>query len=99
MKARWPVSLSCEVLGVSVSGYFEHQRRRREKRPTQAGSGRLSDEAMERAVGALKVCSDKLRRRNVHLARSVATEACRRASNGAQFIDRVRSQHLVELGR
>jgi len=46
MKARWPVSLSCEVLGVSVSGYFEHQRRRREKRPTQAGSGRLSDEAL-----------------------------------------------------
>ena len=35
---------------------------------------------MDRAVGALAVCADKLRRRNVSLSRSVATEACRRAS-------------------
>ena len=41
-----------------------------------AQTGRLSDEAMDRAVGALKICADKLKRRNVHLARSVATE-CR----------------------
>ena len=46
MKARWPVSLSCEVLGVSVSGYFEHQRRQPPRRPSQPGSGRLSDEAL-----------------------------------------------------
>jgi HTH-like domain len=26
-KAVWPISLMCEVLGVSVSGYFEHQSR------------------------------------------------------------------------
>src|ERR1051326_5936288 len=37
-------------------------------------SGRLSDEAMARAVGALAVCADKLRRRNVSLSRSVADE-------------------------
>lgn len=54
-----------------------------------AQTGRLSDEAMDRAVAALRICADKLRRRNVHLARSVATEACRRASNGAEFIQRV----------
>ena len=54
-----------------------------------AQSGRLSDAAMERTLGALKVCADKLQRRNVHLARSVATEACRRADNGAEFIDQV----------
>ena len=48
-----------------------------------ARSGELSDEAMDRAVGALSVCADKLRRRNVSLSRSVATEACRRATNGA----------------
>ena len=36
-------------------------------------SGRLSDEAMDRAVSALAVCADKLRRRNVSLSRSVAT--------------------------
>ncbi len=62
-----------------------------------AQSGRLSDEAMERALGALKVCSQKLRRRNVHLARSVATEACRRASNGQAFIDRVREETGIVL--
>lgn len=62
-----------------------------------AQSGRLSDEAMERALGALKVCSQKLRRRNVHLARSVATEACRRASNGQDFIDRVREETGIVL--
>jgi exopolyphosphatase/guanosine-5'-triphosphate,3'-diphosphate pyrophosphatase len=55
-----------------------------------AQTGRLSDAAMERALGALHVCADKLRRRNVQLARSVATEACRRAANGMEFIERVR---------
>ncbi|MEO7602012.1 MAG: Ppx/GppA family phosphatase, partial [Sphingomicrobium sp.] len=49
-----------------------------------------SDEAMDRAVAALAVCGDKLRRRNVSLSRSVATEACRRAANGREFVDRVR---------
>lgn len=62
-----------------------------------AQTGRLSDEAMERALAALKVCADKLRRRNVHLARSVATEACRRASNGAQFIEQVRKETGIAL--
>jgi exopolyphosphatase/guanosine-5'-triphosphate,3'-diphosphate pyrophosphatase len=62
-----------------------------------AQSGRLSDAAMDRAVGALKVCAEKLRRRNVHLARSVATEACRRATNGAEFIERVRRETGIRL--
>lgn len=54
-----------------------------------AQTGRLSPAAMDRALGALKICSDKLRKRKVHLARSVATEACRQAENGAEFVDRV----------
>lgn len=62
-----------------------------------AQTGRLSEQAMDRAVGALKVCADKLKRRNVHLARSVATEACRRASNGEEFIDRVRRETGIRL--
>lgn len=62
-----------------------------------AQTGRLSDEAMDRALVALRVCSEKLRRRNVHLARSVATEACRRASNGAAFIERVRRETGIAL--
>lgn len=59
-----------------------------------AASGRLSDAAIERTIAALRVCSDKLRRRNVTLSRSVATEACRRAINGPDFIARA----LAETG-
>ncbi|MEQ1542901.1 MAG: Ppx/GppA phosphatase family protein [Novosphingobium sp.] len=62
-----------------------------------AQNGRLSQEAMDRALGALQVCADKLRRRNVHLARSVATEACRRAENGPEFIERVRRETGIML--
>lgn len=62
-----------------------------------AASGRLSDEAMERTVAALHVCAEKLRRRNVRLARSVATEACRRASNGEAFIERVQRETGIML--
>jgi exopolyphosphatase / guanosine-5'-triphosphate,3'-diphosphate pyrophosphatase len=60
-------------------------------------SGRLSEEAMDRTLAALRVCSDKLRRRRVTLARSVATEACRRAENGQEFIARVREETGIAL--
>ncbi len=62
-----------------------------------ATTGRLSDEAMDRAVGALAICAEKLRRRKVRLARSVATEACRRAVNGEAFIERVRRETGIVL--
>jgi exopolyphosphatase / guanosine-5'-triphosphate,3'-diphosphate pyrophosphatase len=48
-------------------------------------------------VGALSVCAEKLRRRNVSMVRSVATEACRRADNGAEFVDRVRHETGIVL--
>ncbi|NJM49924.1 MAG: Ppx/GppA family phosphatase [Sphingomonadales bacterium] len=60
-------------------------------------TGKISEEAMDRAVEALSVCADKLKRRNVTLARSVATEACRQAVNGAQFIERVRRETGIVL--
>ena len=60
-------------------------------------TGRLSDGAMDRAVDALGICADKLRRRHVSLARSVATEACRRAANGRQFVARVRNETGIAL--
>lgn len=60
-------------------------------------TGRLSDDAMERTMSALAICAEKLRRRNVRLARSVATEACRRASNGEAFIERVRRETGIAL--
>ena len=60
-------------------------------------TGELSSDAMDRAVGALGVCADKLRRRNVSLSRSVATEACRRAKNGYDFAERVRDETGILL--
>jgi exopolyphosphatase/guanosine-5'-triphosphate,3'-diphosphate pyrophosphatase len=62
-----------------------------------AATGRLSDAAIERTVAALRICSDKLRRRNVALSRAVATEACRRASNGAEFIARAYAETGIHL--
>ncbi|MBT0667656.1 Ppx/GppA family phosphatase [Novosphingobium profundi] len=62
-----------------------------------AQSGRLSQEAMDRTLAALRICAEKLMRRNVYLARSVATEACRRAENGAEFIERVREETGIAL--
>lgn len=62
-----------------------------------AATGRISDAAIDRALAALAICSDKLRRRHVTLARSVATEACRRAVNGAAFIDRVYDETGIAL--
>ncbi len=52
---------------------------------------------MDRTLGALSICADKLQRRNVRLARSVATEACRRATNGPEFIERVRRETGIAL--
>jgi exopolyphosphatase/guanosine-5'-triphosphate,3'-diphosphate pyrophosphatase len=60
-------------------------------------TGRLSDLAMDRAVSALSICADKLRRRHVALVRSVATEACRRATNGREFVDRVYRETGIAL--
>jgi exopolyphosphatase/guanosine-5'-triphosphate,3'-diphosphate pyrophosphatase len=62
-----------------------------------ATSGKISEEAQDRAVAALAVCADKLRRRRVSLARSVATEACRRAVNGRHFVERVRRETGIVL--
>ena len=44
-KRHWPVTLQCEVLNVSASGYFERQRRLDTDRPATPGK-RLSDEAL-----------------------------------------------------
>jgi len=52
-------------------------------------SGRLSEAAIQRTLDALKVCSDKMQRRNVRRARLIATEACRIAENGEDFVRRV----------
>ena len=55
-------------------------------------TGRLGDEPMRRAIEALLVCADKIRRNGVRRMRAVATEACRRAENRHEFLDQVRRQ-------
>ena len=52
-------------------------------------TGRLSEDAMDRTIEALKVCTGKMARRNVTRFRLIATEACRSAANGDDFINRV----------
>ncbi len=52
-------------------------------------SGRLSDAAMDRTMEALRLCRNKLREHQPARMRLIATEACRAAENGAEFIARV----------
>ena len=59
--------------------------------------GWLSQAAMDRAVAALAVCARKLSYRRVERLQAVATEACRRASNGGLFLRRVRMQTGLPL--
>ena len=60
-------------------------------------SGRLSDAAIVRAVEALRICRSKMRNRGVTRSRLIATEACRLAANGVDFLDVVREQVGIEL--
>jgi len=55
-------------------------------------TGRLSACAMERALAALHGCAARLARRPVRNLRAIATEACRRAVNGREFLARVRQE-------
>ncbi len=60
-------------------------------------TGRLSDAAMRRTIDALRVCATKLARSDVTRARCVATEACRIASNGRDFLRRVEGEVGLKL--
>jgi exopolyphosphatase / guanosine-5'-triphosphate,3'-diphosphate pyrophosphatase len=60
-------------------------------------SGALSPAAMARTISALRVCSNKLKWWQVPRARLIATQACRTAVNGAEFIARVREEVGLEL--
>src|SRR5262245_60480113 len=60
-------------------------------------SGMLSEAAIGRALDALSVCRDKMLSRGVTRARLIATEACRAAANGQEFLARVRDRVGIEL--
>jgi exopolyphosphatase / guanosine-5'-triphosphate,3'-diphosphate pyrophosphatase len=62
-----------------------------------AATGMLSEAAMARTIEALKVCAGKIVHRRVTHARYVATEACRRAANCADFMARVREDTGIAI--
>jgi exopolyphosphatase / guanosine-5'-triphosphate,3'-diphosphate pyrophosphatase len=62
-----------------------------------AASRRLSEEAIERTIDALKVCAAKMHRHRVERAGLIATEACRLADNAPQFLSRVRTETDLDI--
>ncbi|MBS0222569.1 MAG: Ppx/GppA family phosphatase [Proteobacteria bacterium] len=66
-------------------------------RPVRLGqgvalNGALCGDAIERTLEALGVCAAKIERHGVTRARHIATEACRRACNGDDFLALVRAR-------
>jgi exopolyphosphatase / guanosine-5'-triphosphate,3'-diphosphate pyrophosphatase len=66
-------------------------------------SGRLSAVAMERAIASLSICAERARRWSTDTGtgplklRAIATEACRQAENGAEFISLAREKTGLPL--
>ncbi len=52
-KTHWPITLACDVLGVSASGYFESIRRIQQERPRKPGAGRIGNEALLAHIRAI----------------------------------------------
>lgn len=57
-----------------------------------SGSGRLTEAAMARTFGALSACAERIARRKVAAVGCIATQACRAAANGPDFLERVRRE-------
>ncbi len=55
-------------------------------------TGVLSHQAIIRAIDALRICRSKLHDNQVQLVRAVTTEACRRATNASDLIQRVQDE-------
>jgi exopolyphosphatase / guanosine-5'-triphosphate,3'-diphosphate pyrophosphatase len=62
-----------------------------------AANRRLSADAMDRAVEALRVCAAKLATKPIRRMRLIATEACRAADNGEEFLARVTAETGLQL--
>lgn len=60
-------------------------------------TGKIAPEAQDRAIEALKICAEMIARWDVAGLRCVATEACRAAKNGAEFVQRVRRETGLKL--
>ena len=57
-----------------------------------AEGGELAEDAMDRTLKALESCQKKLERYHISKKRFVATEACRRATNSAAFMQKIESE-------
>ena len=71
-------------------------------RPVRLGEGigdreRLCEQAIGRTMDALEVCAAKIQRAGVSRSRHIATEACRRAANGADFLSDVHDRVGLKL--
>jgi exopolyphosphatase/guanosine-5'-triphosphate,3'-diphosphate pyrophosphatase len=62
-----------------------------------SSTGSISEAAIERAITALGICSDKIRYRKARRLRLIATEACRAADNADHFRDRVAQETGIKL--
>src|SRR5471030_2552814 len=62
-----------------------------------AHTGRLDAAAMDRALAALRICAERIHKRAVPHVRAVATQACRSAENGGDFIARVEAETGLRL--
>jgi exopolyphosphatase/guanosine-5'-triphosphate,3'-diphosphate pyrophosphatase len=62
-----------------------------------SATGAISDAAMDRAISALSICSDKIRYRRARRLRLIATEACRAAGNADHFRERVAAETGIRL--
>lgn len=62
-----------------------------------AATRRLADSAIVRALEALAVCRDRMCGYDVSRARLIATEACRAAENGAEFLELVKEKVGIAL--
>ena len=57
-----------------------------------SSTGSLAQSSMDAAVEAIRVCADKMKHRGVRRWRCIATQACRQADNGAEFMARVKAE-------
>ena len=60
-------------------------------------SGRLSEAAMNRTTSALKMCAERIVNRGVSHGRYIATEACRKAENGNEFLAYIENEVGLRL--
>ena len=62
-----------------------------------SATGRLGQSAIDRTFAARAVCRDKIASRGVTQSRLIATEACRAAENGPDFLERVRQSTGLDV--